>query len=310
MKHIKQYEEIEWSKLNPINLIKGKSIDSVLHIIQGIKIDNVELSSRIEDKKIIIDAKVDNRIDNIKSVNIVLIVDIDTYKNIKIGSIEYNFNISQAPTYYVYPLNDIKTEDGILSTNKGEIKILRFSRILISPDKIETDIRSSISEYVGKIDFMFNRSLQILKSIFDSKKSKIELKSKRDNLLLDKDDIVECFGDLIDLSADHEVTSKDSIVIEFRVPGIEINEQRKSKSHYTKYGSTSFTFDEAHIVINDIFIEVSSALISAKSQLKSINNDIEIRSIFKNDIVIIEIYIPEEIKSTSRVHGIRMAGPR
>lgn len=309
MRHIKQYEEIEWSKLNPLNLIKSGNLSQISSMINNISAENSEVSSKVEDDKVIVEVKVNNgRLEDVDTL-IRITLKYDRKLSFYINKTEYEFLFKKSVPYYIED-SYMRTEFGILGVSEKTIKVENHKEIILSTSKLENDIKDRIIDYVRNVNTIFSKSINNIKENNDLKRREEENIKKQKELLLDKDDIVECFGDLIDLSDEHEITSNNSIIIEFIVHGIKINEQRKSKSHYGKYGSTSFTFDEAHIDINDTFVEVSSALINAKSRLKSISNDIEVRSIFKNDIVIIEVYVPDERQNTrSSGRGTRAIGP-
>lgn len=132
------------------------------------------------------------------------------------------------------------------------------------------------------------RKLIGINSIWLDNKIKIqkEIETQRKNFLSDKEDIIECFSTLMDISDSYDISDNgNSISIMFNINGVNVFNQTKSKSSYVKYSSVRIDFDEAHLDANDELINVLSSIIEAKAHLKAINPKLSIKTIFKKNSV-------------------------
>jgi len=318
MKYIKQYEEVDWDKINPVKIAKKYQLNSkykeISALIPNIKSDTIATANLSTTKNPI---KKDNILFGIYGG-----FKLDKFPEIKeiskdVSGLRFsmNFEIKKEVTateisivfdyngkYHKHICGEYRSPLGNVFINNYDNKYWFGIKIslnsIIKPNLFDKEVKSIISEEEKSFD---NYLIECLRMLEDRKnkleaytKQQEEEKKKEDEFSLDKNDIIECFGSLIDISEDHNVNSnRYKITLECNIPGIKV--YKKEKSEYVSgrsFGKTVYlNFDEAHLNVNEKLIEVLSAIIEAKSQLKSINTELKIDTILKDDRIIIDILL-------------------
>ncbi len=123
-------------------------------------------------------------------------------------------------------------------------------------------LKNHIIFELKKLHLLINKSLESIE------------KDKRKEVLISKiESIKECFYDIIDISENHDIFIKDSgeIHCEFKIKGIIVKNQQKSKSGSSKgYSTVYIDFDEAKFDLNDVLFKVFGSLMEAKPRVNDI----------------------------------------
>lgn len=293
MNHLKKYEEINWDKFN---LVKKYRYDKLFNIIKSSISHFTDYKSEIqkEDNSIILKlilplekipeiTRIDN---NINGVTIIISFDVDSSK------MKWKINFNFIKNVYTQLIGSSHTI--IIPETLGKVGVhktfmsLEFSHdtIIKSKEQLISIINSNIENLVNYLNNC-SSSLDIKKQELDNKiKIQKEIETQRKNFLSDKEDIIECFSTLMDISDSYDISDNgNSISIMFNINGVNVFNQTKSKSSYVKYSSVHIDFDEAHLDANDELINVLSSIIEAKAHLKAINPKLSIKTIFKKNSV-------------------------
>lgn len=294
MKHLKSYEEINWDKFN---LVKKYRYDKLFNIIKSSISHFTDYQSEIqkEDNSIILKiilplekiSEITRINNNINGVTIIISFNVDSSKM----KLEINFNfIKNVYTQLIgssYTIPNPETIIGRVYVHKTFMSLeIPYDTIIKSKEQLISIINSNIENLATYLNNC-SSILDIKKQELDNKiKIQKEIETQRKNFLSDKEDIIECFSTLMDISDYYDISdNENSISIMFNINGVNIFNQTKSKSSYLKYSTVRIEFDEAHLDANDELINVLSSIVEAKARLKSINPKLSVKAIFKKNSV-------------------------
>jgi hypothetical protein len=288
--HLKKYEEINCDKFN---LVKKHNYDKLFKIIKSSISHFTDYKSEIqkEDNSIILKfilplekipeiTRINN---NINGVTIIISFNINSSK---MQWCKINFNFIK--NFYPQLIGSFyQSNIGVVDVYKTFMSLeISHNTIIKSKEQLISIINSNIENLVTYLNNC-SSNLDIKKQELDNKiKIQKEIETQRKNFLSDKEDIIECFSTLMDISDSYDISDNgNSISIVFNINGVNVFSQTKSKSSYVKYSSVHINFDEAHLDVNDELINVLSSIIEAKAHLKAINPKLSVKTIFKKNSV-------------------------